>query len=76
MWIAVAAIVLLLTTLFIGQTTIQFNPFKIKVERGLKALGYGLILIGALLLESSSYYAGGEDMLNRVKGIVKELKKS
>ena len=75
MWLAVAAVIFLMTTLFLGHTTIQFSPFKIKVEKGLKALGYGLVVLGALMIESSAYMSGGDDMLKQVREAVNELKK-
>lgn len=56
MVLAIAFVVAL--ALFVGNTTVTFNPFSVKVLKPLSALGMILITAGYVALARSEYTAG------------------
>lgn len=58
----VLVVVLLICFLFFGNTTIQFNPFKITIEKWWIPLGYLLMILGFCIYfvgEQKYYYKKG-----------------
>lgn len=60
---SILAVILIICLLFFGNTTIQFNPFKITIEKWWIPLGYLLMILGFCV------YTIGEQKHHYKKGI-------
>jgi hypothetical protein len=66
--------------LLMANTSIQFNPFKITIQKPLNAIGYFLVLTGIALITYESkkiarhegYIQGMEDLTDSLKTEIRE----
>lgn len=58
--------------LYIGDTTISFHPFSIKMESWRLVIGFVLIAVGSLFVSSHLYNKGYMDGTNKVIDIIEE----
>lgn len=58
--------------LYIGDTTISFHPFSIKMESWRLVIGLILIAVGSLLVANNYYNKGYRDGINKVIDIIEE----
>lgn len=58
--------------LYIGDTTISFHPFSIKMESWRLVIGFVLIAVGSLFVANNYYNKGYRDGINKVTDIIEE----
>jgi hypothetical protein len=61
-----------ISLLYIGDTTISFHPFSIRMESWRLVIGFILIAVGSLFVVNNYYNKGYRDGINKVTDIIEE----
>lgn len=72
----IGCILLVLFVLFMGRTEISFSPFYIRMPGWQNVVGWLLLMLGVLFLNSNARQDGYEKGIEDAFNIVEELNKS